>query len=120
MSNSDLAIRCWILGEGYRHTFKIRISRNEDVEALKLAIKTVNQNTFKDLDARSLVLYNASIPLTPQLAEHAAALELNKLRLDAADELSEVFAKGLLDRHVHVIVGTHSRTWVYVVLSSLR
>ena len=75
---------------------------------------------MKNFDAESLVLYKASIPYTPQLAEHAAAVELNGLRLDPFGKLSEVFTDELHDTHVHVVVGICSRAWVYVILSSLR
>jgi len=119
MSDFDLAINCWILGHEY-DPFQVKISRNENVIALKLAIKTTNQNTLKNIDAQSLVLYKISIPYAPQFAEQAAALELNELRLSPLGKLSEVFADELHDTHVHVVVVIPSRVWVYVVLSSLR
>ena len=73
MSDSDLTILCWILGDQYEHIFGVEISRNKIVHALKYAIKAENPNTLKGIDARSLTLYSVAIPST-QLAEHAAAL----------------------------------------------
>jgi ferredoxin-fold anticodon binding domain-containing protein len=80
----------------------------------------MKQNTLKDIDADSLILHKVSILYTPQLAEHAAALELNELQLGTLDDLSEVSANGLLHKHVHVVVEIPNGAWVYVVLSSLR
>lgn len=57
---------------------------------------------MKHIDADDLILYKVSISFSPQLAEHAAALGLNELL--PLDELSGVFANGLLDAHVHVVV----------------
>ena len=68
---------------------------------------------MKHIDADDLILYKVSISFSPQLAEHAAALGLNELL--PLDELSGVFANGLLDAHVHVVVEIPSGAWVYVV-----
>jgi Crinkler effector protein N-terminal domain len=120
MSDSHLSINCWILGHGYEEVFSVEISEDKNVDALRQAIKTESQNTLSAIDAVSLILYKVSIPYSPQLAEHAAALGVNKLRLMPLDKLSKVFENGLVDAHVHVIVEIPSGAWVYVVLSSLR
>ncbi len=119
MSGSDLSIYCWILGDRYEHVFQVEISRNKIIATLKDAIKAEKQNTLKDIDTCSLILYKVSIPYTPQLAEHATALELDELKLNSFDELSEVFVNGLLHKHVHVVVEIPSGVWVYIALSSL-
>ena len=122
MSDSDpnLNINCWILGDKYENVLPVQISRNENVAALKRAIKAECHSLLKDIDTFTLILYKVSIQYTPQLAGHATALELNELKINALDELSEVFANGLLRKHVHVVVEIPSGAWVYVVLSSLR
>ena|SRR5258707_7704073 len=112
MSDSNLTILCWILGDQYEHVFGVKISRNEIVDALKDAIKAKRQNFLKDIDATSLILYKVTIPYT-ELAEHATALSGPKLKL--GKELSEVFVNGLLREHVHVVVEIPSGAWVYVV-----
>jgi hypothetical protein len=117
MSESDLAINCWMLGEEYDQTFQVKLSVNEDVAALRLAVKSRRQITLKNFDAESLILYGVSIPCTPELAEQVAALELNELRLHPLHKLSAIFVNGLLDTHVHVAVGIRSRAWLHVVLS---
>src|SRR5258708_2836454 len=66
LSDSDLAINCWILGHKY-DPLQVKISRNENVIALKLAIKTTYQNILKNIDAQSLVLYKVSILYTSNL-----------------------------------------------------
>jgi hypothetical protein len=120
MPDSDpLRINCWILGDDYMHVFVVEISRNEIVHDLKTAIKVEKHPFLNDIDANTLILYKVSIQCTPQLAEHVAALELNEKLLPWV-ELSEVFANGLLPKHVHVVVETPSGAWVYVGLSSLR
>jgi hypothetical protein len=104
MSDSDLTINCWILGDKSEHIFPVKISRNENVAVLKDAIKTKKLITLNDVDAVTLIQYNVSIPYSPQLAEHAAALELDKLEINPFDKLSQVFADGLLRTDVHVVV----------------
>jgi disulfide oxidoreductase YuzD len=122
MSDSDLAINCWILGDEYECVSSVKVPRNKDVYDLKKAIKAKMKNRLKDTDAGALDLYNVSIPYSPQLAEHAAALDMDKLKLDPLDTLSEVFANGLVPKHVNVVVEVPqaSGAWVYVVVSSLR
>ena len=122
MSDSDpnLTINCWVLEDDYEHVFRVEISRNKDVVDLKEAIKAENGSLLKDIDADTLILYKVSIQHTPQLAEHASALELADLRLKPFDDLSEVFANGLPRKHVHPVVEIPSGAWLYVVLSSLR
>ena len=117
MSDSDLNINCWILGNSSDEVFSVKISRGENVDALKVAINLREGNT---LPAKSLILYKVSIPYSPQLAEDAAALGPNRLKLKPLDVLSEVFANELDRKHVHVIVEIPFGTWVYIVLSSLR
>ena len=101
------------------HVFVVEISRNKLVDDLKTAIKVERHPSLNDIDASTLILYKVSIEYTPQLAEHVAALELNE-KLLPLDELSEVFANGLLPEHVHVVVEIPSGAWVYVGLSFLR
>jgi Crinkler effector protein N-terminal domain len=131
MSDSDLSINCWILGDEYDRALNVAISGNKDVYALQKAIKAEWQNRLKDTDAIALDLYGVSIPRSPRLAEDVAVLDLGKLKLDPFDELSEVFASGLVPKHIHVVVRIPqasgaveipqaSGAWVYVVLSSLR
>ena len=122
MSDSDpnLKINCWTLGDRCEHVFSVQISRNKNVDALKGAIKAKKHPSLKDIDANTLILYKVSILYSPELAEHATALELNELKLHPLDILSEVFADGLLRKHVHVVVEIPSGAWVYIVLSSLR
>ena len=120
MSDPDLlCINCWILGDDCTHIFVVEISRNEVVANLKTAIKVARHPSLNDIDASTLILYKVSIEYTPQLAEHVAALELNE-KLFSLDELSKVFANGLLPGHVHVVVVIPSGAWEYVGLSSLR
>jgi hypothetical protein len=120
MSDSGpLSINCWILGDHYEHVFTVKISRNENVDDLKDAIKVKKHHSLNDIDADTLILYKVSIEHNPQLAEHVAALELNE-DLPPLYKLSEVFANGLPWNHVHVVVETPSGACVYVGLSSLR
>jgi hypothetical protein len=121
MSDPDLTIFCWILGDHFEHVFPVKISRNKVVCALKEAIKAETPRGLKDIDADTLILYNVSIPYSPKLADVVAASELDKSRLNPLDELSEVFANELPRKHIHVVVEVPqaSGAWVYVVLSSL-
>ncbi len=113
MSDSDLNIHCWILGEPYKHIVPVKISRNAPVANLKVAIRdAAHPSRLERISPATLILYRVSIPHTPQLAEHAAALELHELEMDSTDELSDVFANGLLRKHVHVIVEIPSGAWV--------
>ena len=120
MSDSDLTINCWILGDHYQHVFSVKISRNENVVILKDAIKLADEIALKDTDACTLILYHVTIPYSLQLAEHAATSD--KLKLNAFDKLSKVFANGSLDTHVNVVVEIPQAygAWVYVFLWSLR
>jgi hypothetical protein len=90
------------------------LTRNENVVILKDAIKLADEIAF--------ILYNVSIPHSPKLAEHAATLKLDELELNALDKLSKVFANGLLDTRVNVVVEIPQAygAWVYVILWSLR
>jgi hypothetical protein len=98
------------------------MSKDETVTALKDAIKARRSN-LKDMAADYLILYKVSIPISSfisQLAEQAT-LELEEPKaLFGGDELSEVFANGLLRKHVHVVVQIPSGAWVCVGLPSLR
>ena len=120
-SDSDVfRTNCWILDDKYDHVFAVKISRNEDVFALKVAIKAQMPNTLKDIEPFLLILYKISIPCTPQLPECITALELDKLKLNLLLKLSKVLKDGLIDEVVHVVVEIPSGVWVYIVLSLLH
>jgi hypothetical protein len=119
MQDDDLTIMFFILGDGYDQIEEVTISRNKSVPALKHAVKATYENRLKNVDAAYLVLYKASIPISPRLPELATELAANEPRLDPSGILSEVFADELPRAHVHLVVEIPSRAWVYVVLSSL-
>ena len=115
MPVSDLAINCWVLGDDYKRVFTVKISRDDNVDGLRKAIKTKCQFSHP---SNLFILYKVSIPCTPQLAEDAAALDLNALELNPVHKLSQVFANGLPDANIHVVVRIPSGAWIYVVLPS--
>ena len=101
MPDSNLAINCWVLGDDYKQVFMVKISRDDNVDRLREAIKTKCQFSHP---SNSFILYKVSILYTSQLAEDAAALDLNDLELNPLHKLSQVFANSLPDANIHVIV----------------
>jgi hypothetical protein len=100
-----LVLNCWALGDDPSHVFPVEIASNKTVGALKKAIKDENPESFRGIDARSLILHKVSIPNTRQLESSIAGEYLDKREsLSALDGLSEIFSEGLIQKHVHVIV----------------
>jgi len=104
-----LTLNCWVRGGdiGTIRIFEVKILRTGTVAALKKAIKDKKPVAFRGVDAGALDLYKPRDPLPPYkenlssivLSEHAECLEV------ARHELSEVFPKPPLERHIHIIVG---------------
>ena len=101
MPDSNLAINCWVLGDDYKQVFTVKISRDNNIDGLREAIKTKCQFSHP---SNSFILYKVSIICTSQLAEDAAALDLNALELNPLHKLSQVFANSLPDANIHVVV----------------
>jgi hypothetical protein len=109
IDDPNLALHCWILGDPHREAFEVRIPRNENVHGLKCAIKT-QSNELTNLPAKSLILYEVSIPYGPGLADDVNALQPNERELDHPFRiLSAIFPNDLPADHVHVVVKTPSR-----------
>jgi hypothetical protein len=55
--------------DDYKHTFELNIGMNDSVATLKKRIKEEAGQTFHDVDAKSLVLWNENISLDDHLKE---------------------------------------------------
>jgi hypothetical protein len=60
----------------YKHTFEVKIGKEESVAALKKAIKEEKSQAFREVDADPLVLWNENIPLDEHLKETVEKLGL--------------------------------------------
>jgi Crinkler effector protein N-terminal domain len=84
------------------YTFEVRIGKDESVAALK----EYNWPNFREVDAKSLVIWNASAPFDKNPKDHIKALGLVVGdSLQPPDILSlHVFQFGLEKRTVHIVV----------------
>jgi Crinkler effector protein N-terminal domain len=67
-------VLCYVRDDDYRHVFEIKIGMEESVATLKEAIKEETSKTFRDVDAKSLVLWKASVLFDRNLKEIVEAL----------------------------------------------
>jgi hypothetical protein len=113
--SSFLKLICHVKGEPYKHTFEVKIGKEESVAALKKAIKEEKSPDFDHIPADSLVLWNASIPYNPSLTDNVDTLHLDDDGLpQVSDELiqsllpvrklSNIFSRPPIEEHVHIMV----------------
>lgn len=96
---------CYICEDDYNQVFPVEIEEDGDVATLKKRIKEEAGQTFHDVDAKLLVLWNKPVPFNQSLKETVNALSLgdNDL-LQALDILSDVLSSVLEKQTVHIIV----------------
>jgi hypothetical protein len=101
---SMFTLLCYVRGDDYKQVFEVNIGDHESIDALKDAIKKKSQ-TFHDVDAGSLVLWNVLVPFNRRLKEEVEQLALvEDESLPPLDILSEVFPMGLEKRNVHIVI----------------
>jgi Crinkler effector protein N-terminal domain len=77
----------------------------ESVGTLKRSIKDENPESFRGVDARSLVLWKVSMPVNGGFKENVRKVELrDEDALSSVDRLSKVFLGQPEDRDLHIIV----------------
>jgi Crinkler effector protein N-terminal domain len=114
--SSFLKLICYVKGEPYKNAFEVKIGNEESVAALKECIKEKTSQTFREVDAKSLVLWNVSIPHNPTLTDSVDALQLldddelpqvpdeHIQSLSPVCKLSEIFSSPPVEGHVHIVV----------------
>jgi Crinkler effector protein N-terminal domain len=96
---------CYVRGDDHKHAFIVKIEEEEAVATLKEAIKAKKTQTFCNIDADSLVIWNASVSFNRALKENVEALNLvDDDSLQPPEILSDLFPSGLEKKSVHIIV----------------
>ena len=114
-SSSLLRLICYVKGEPFKRVFEVKIGNDETVASLKKAIKVERAQTFSNVDAASVVLWNVSIPYNPTLTDNVDALRLDDDRLPQVSDqyiqslsplrkLSNIFSMPPIEEHVHIII----------------
>ena len=102
---SFLQLFCYVRDDDYKHAFEVKIRMNDSVASLKQCIKEVAGQTFRDVDANTLVLWNENIPLDEHLKEAVHKLGLvDKKSLSPATRMSELFPKQPEEGLIHIVV----------------
>jgi Crinkler effector protein N-terminal domain len=100
-----LRLFCYVRDDGYQNAFEVKIEEEESVATLKKFIKKEAAQTFRDMDAKSLVLWNKPVPFHRNLKENVDALSLGDDELlQPLDILSDVLPSVLEKQTVHIIV----------------
>jgi hypothetical protein len=103
---------CYVHDEDDNNAFEVTIGKEEKVYGLKKAIKKETGQTFRHVDASSLMLWKVSVPCDQNLKKNVDDLHLTYDELPQSslqslwplDELSEVFSEPPIEKHVHIIV----------------
>src|SRR3954470_9708443 len=99
----SIILFCLVKGNTTANAFSVKISRDEPISELKDAIKGKNAQTFANVDAKDIKLWNVKI------RDDRDDL-LSRLTLNDGDELlatkkiSKYFPDSPLEEHIHVLV----------------
>lgn len=99
-------LKCCVLGDDTSHIkFQIKIAGRETVGAFKKPIRAEKTHAFKHVDADTLVLWKASIPVDQGRTEKLLELDfVNERPLLPMSRLSKVFSDQPEDEHLHIVV----------------
>jgi hypothetical protein len=103
---TPLRLNCWVLGEESTRIFPVEIDCDENVGALKKAIKEEKKQAFDHIDADSLDVWNVSIPIDEDtnLQAQVKGLRLHeKLPLWPLKRLVKIFID-LDEEALHVVI----------------
>ncbi|KAG0038649.1 hypothetical protein BGZ83_003028 [Gryganskiella cystojenkinii] len=108
--NMSLRFWCIIDGQPISEHFSVHISKSVDIPDLKKASvddlkKAIKKELVLNTPSKDLALWQVSIPI-PEDDDFAVKVDpaIESERLKASAQLFEVFATGLLDKTIHVIV----------------
>jgi Crinkler effector protein N-terminal domain len=98
MSDPEIEILCWILGDEPRRRFSVQISLEAYVAKLKDAIKENQRPAFDLIDATTLILYKISVA-DDDLDTKLKNIDPDSLKNEHQwrDKLSEVYSDPLTD-----------------------
>jgi hypothetical protein len=89
-----LELNCFVQGEDASRVFTVEIPNSKLISALRDAIKDKNPASFHDVDARSLHLWDVSIPVDDDFEDKMRGIELkDEDELSPVDTLSDVFSE---------------------------
>jgi hypothetical protein len=100
-----LALNCLVLGDDPKHVFTVEIASTKTVSILKEEIWRKKQNTFKGVDADTLVIWEVSVPADHTLQEKLRTLKFvneTSLQLPAV-ELSNIFLN-VEQGHLNIVI----------------
>ncbi|KAF8584004.1 hypothetical protein K439DRAFT_1661009 [Ramaria rubella] len=103
MTIDPLRLNCWVIGDDIRSVFDVEISPSKSVSALRKAIKIEQEPRFNDIPAVEFDLWKVSLPGNDFL-DTANKTVFESECLNPLSKLSEVFAEGLVEGNLHVIV----------------
>ncbi|KAF9222175.1 hypothetical protein BS17DRAFT_818882 [Gyrodon lividus] len=97
---------CWVRGTDINQHFGVKISRTENVNALKTLMKQSCPNTFHDVDAAALQLYKPRDPVPAPLDKNLSGFILSEHAdmLDGMNKLSALFVVPPPEEHIHIIM----------------
>ncbi|KAG0296251.1 hypothetical protein BGZ98_001034 [Dissophora globulifera] len=109
MTAITLTLFCVLSGDLMLSAFPVKISSDESIGQLKKAIITENPSTFEHIDAKDLVLWKITIPIT--LANQNRPIHVTDFvsttdedPLQPTDDLSDVFEGTLPKKTIHIVV----------------
>ena len=124
---TPLRLNCWVLGEDSTRIFPVKVDHDENVGALKKAIKEEKKPAFDHIIADSLEIWNVSIPIheDTNLQAQVKDLRLHERKpLWPLRGLLRIF-RGLDQEALHVVVkapsiSEHRCLFLYVTLIDLQ
>ena len=100
-----LRLICYARGDHYNQAFTVQIKEDEDVSALRGAIKEKKKHAFKGVGAHTLVLWKVSVLFNENLKEDVERLNLDRDKsLKAFDGLLDIFSPAGLKEETRVQV----------------
>jgi len=100
-----LELNCFVQGDDASQVFSVEIANNKLISALRDAIKDKNPTSFHNVDARSLHLWNVSIPVDADFKDNVNKRELRKEEeLSPVETLSDVFSGVRPRKNLHIVV----------------
>ncbi|KAH8990254.1 hypothetical protein EDB92DRAFT_778999 [Lactarius akahatsu] len=103
--SASITLNCLVYGHHHNNIFSVQIPGNGNVITLRKAIRDENKNTFHDVDADTLQLWNVYIPIDELSEEKINDLGLeSKTPLRPENRLLGVFSGIFEDDHLHIVV----------------
>lgn len=105
--SDNITLCCLVEGDSKEEAFEVKLEKNNSVNDLKKKIKEEQPNSFVNIDAKNIVLWEVNVSTVDETTEVNIVLNdiQEKLKLSSpTKKIGNIFTESIPDDSIHIIV----------------